>query len=294
MERSIIKKVASKRKYIVFFLLFFIIGAAGGAFGTYKTLGIKIDNNKNEKNEIIKEPKEEDITRNPDYTERIIQLYNYLSKDNIFYSSTGVNLENLSNEDKLRVTYEYIINNSLSETETLQPVYYGALTCKNNFSLDTIVSSEGVTSYGNICTIYKIPIELMTSTYKKLFNNDIIDVSGPFNPKSNKTCILLDNVYNCGNVNIPDAITGSLTSKFEIQKVIKNEKTLDIYDKGYLQDTRSNIMDPNDGNENYYLHSSDSNLYYYELKSADNLVFAHTFVLSDDGNYRYNGTTIAK
>ena len=272
MERSIIKKVASKRKYIVFFLLFFIIGAAGGAFGTYKTLGIKIDNNKNEKNEIIKEPKEEDITRNPDYTERIIQLYNYLSKDNIFYSSTGVNLENLSNEDKLRVTYEYIINNSLSETETLQPVYYGALTCKNNFSLDTIVSSEGVTSYGNICTIYKIPIELMTSTYKKLFNNDVIDVSGPFNPKSNKTCILLDNVYNCGNVN----------------------KTIVIYDKGYLQDTRSNIMDPNDGNENYYLHSSDSNLYYYELKSADNLVFAHTFVLSDDGNYRYNGTTIAK
>lgn len=293
MEGSVIKKVASKKKYIIFFLLFFIIGASAGAFCTYKTLGIKIDNDENEV-EVQEEPKEEDITRNPDYTERIIQLYNYLSKDTVFYSSTGVNLETFSNEDKLRVTYEYIVNNNLAEIETLQPVYFGALTCNNNFSLDIIVSSEGTKSYGTICTIYKIPTDLMVSTYKKLFNNDTIDVSGPFNPRTNKTCVLFDNIYSCGDVNNPNAITGSLTSKFEILKVIKDEKSIVIYDKGYLQDTRSNVVNPNDGNENYYLHSSDSNMYYYELKSADNLIFAHTFVLGEDGNYKYNGTVVAK
>lgn len=292
MERSVIKKVASKRKYIFFFLLFFVIGIAGGAFGTSKTLGIKLFDRKVEEQEVVEKPTVEDITRNPDYTEQIIQLYSYLSKDTVFYNSFGVKLDSFSNEDKLRVTYEYIVNNALSETETLQPVYFGALTCSNNFGLDVIVSSEGTSSYGSVCTINKIPVELMVSTYNKLFNNDVIDVSGPFNPKATKTCILIDNVYNCGNAVNSNAITGSLSSKFEILKVIKDENSIVIYDKGYLVDTRSNVVNPDDGHDNYYLHSSDSNIYYYELKSADNLVFAHTFILSEDGNYRYNGTEI--
>ena len=48
MEGSAIKKRASKRKYVFFFLLFFIIGIVGGAFGTSKTLGIKFDNRNKE------------------------------------------------------------------------------------------------------------------------------------------------------------------------------------------------------------------------------------------------------
>ena len=292
MEGSSVKKKTSKRKYVFFFLLFFIIGSAGGAFGTSNTLGIKFDNKNKEEKEVVEKPTEEDITRNPDYTERIIQLYNYLSKDTVFYNSTGVKLDSFSNEDKLRVTYEYIVNNNLAESETLQPVYFGALTCNNNFSLDVIVSSEGTSSYGNVCTIYKIPMDLMTNTYKKIFNNDVIDVSGPFNPKATKTCIILDGVYNCGNIINNNAGTGSLTSKFEILKVIMKDNNITIYDKGYLVDTRSSIVNPNDGHDNYYLHSSDSNIYYYELKSADNLVFAHTFILGEDGNYRYAGTEV--
>ena len=61
-----------------------------------------------------------------------------------------------------------------------------------------------------------------------------------------------------------------------------------------MVDTRSNIIDPNDGHDNYYLHSSDSNIYYYELKSADNLVFAHTYIMGEDGNYKYNGTAVVQ
>ena len=294
MEKEVNKKVTSKKKYVFFFLLFFIIGVAGGAFGTSKTLGIKLNKEVKEEQPVEEQPEEEDITRNTDYTDLIIQLYNYLSKDTIFYSSTGVQLEGLSNEDKLRLTYEYIINNNLAESETLQPAYYGSLTCRNNFGLDVIVSSAGTSSYGNICTIYKIPTDLMTSTYSKIFNNDVIDVSGPFNPRASKTCILMDNVYSCGNVVNNTGITGSLTSKFEILKVIKKDNTIVIYDKGYLVDTRSNIIDPNDGHDNYYLHSSDSNIYYYELKSADNLVFAHTYIMGEDGNYKYNGTAVVQ
>ena len=292
MEKRVNKKVTSKKKYVFFFLLFFIIGVVGGAFGTSKTLGIKFKKEVVEEQPAPSKPAEEDITRNTDYTDTIIQLYNYLSKDNIFYSSTGVKLDSLSNEDKLRVTYEYIVNNNLAESETLQPAYYGSLTCRNNFGLDVIVSSAGTSSYGNICTINIIPTDLMVSTYNKIFNNDVIDVSGPFNPRANKTCILIDNIYNCGNVVNNNAVTGSLTSKFEILKVIKKDNSIIIYDKGYLVDTRSNVIDPNDGHDNYYLHSSDSNIYYYELKSADNLVFAHTFIMGEDGNYKYNGTVV--
>ncbi len=292
MEKKVVKKTTSKRKYVFFFLLFFIIGIVGGAFGTSKTLGIKFDNKSEEEVVEVEKPAEEDITRDSNYTDTIIQLYNYLSKDNVFYSSLGVNLDTFSNEDKLRVTYKYIINNNLAESEVLQPVYYGALTCRDNFGLDVIVSSAGTSSYGNICTINKIASDLMVSTYNKLFNNDSIDVSGPFNPSATKTCILIDGVYNCGNAVNSNNITGSLNSKFEILKVIKKDNTIVIYDKGYLEDTRSSVVNPNDGYDNYYLHSSDSNIYYYELKSADNLVFAHTFVMGEDGNYKYNGTTV--
>ena len=240
-----------------------------------------------------KEPEVLDITKDPDYVEIINTLHDYLGKDSIFYSSLGVDLEKMSNDNKLRVTYEYIESNNLFATETLQPAYYGSLTCNNNFNLDVIVAADGSLSNGTICTVNTITLENFINNYKKIFNNENIDVSQPFNPKSTKSCVIVDNSYQCGNVNNSN-ISGSLDSKFEVVKAIKEKDKITIYDKGYLVDTRSSIVNPDDGHDNYYLHSSDSTTYYYELKSADNLTFAHTFVKGSDNNYRYNGTSVVQ
>ena len=67
-----------------------------------------------------------------------------------------------------------------------------------------------------------------------------------------------------------------------------------IYEKGYLIDNRSNVDNPTDQYDNYYLHSFDSTNYYYELKSADNLTFKHTFKTEDRQNYYYVSTELIK
>ncbi len=297
MDESSKVKKNSKSKFIISFLLFFFIGGLIGGFGTYKTLGMKdkeVEEKEVKKEKKVETPKEIDITKDPDYTDMINSLYGYLSKDNIFYSSVGVDLATMSNDNKLRITYEYMMNNNLFATDTLNPMYYGALSCTNNFSLDVIVGADGSLSNGSVCTINKISLENFVNTYKKVFNDETIDVSQPFNPKNNRTCVISDEYYVCGNVNTNNSITGSLDSKFEIVKVIKEDKKVTIYDKGYLVDTRSSVVNPDDGYDNYYLHSSDSTTYYYELKSADNLTFAHTFILGDDSVYRYAGTAVVQ
>ena len=89
--------------------------------------------------------------------------------------------------------------------------------------------------------------------------------------------------------------SGELESKFDVIKVTKDSSgTIIVYEKGYLVDNRSNVNDPFDQYDNYYLHSSDSNEYYYELKSADNLIFKHTFKTDDKENYYYIGTELVK
>ena len=289
------KKNNKKFKYIISFLLFFFIGGILGGFGTYKTLGLKEEKKEEKKVEKkVEEPVSLDITKDPDYTDLINKLYSYLSKDNYFYTSLGVDLTKMSNDDKLRITYEYMMNLNLYATETLQPVYYGSLTCTNNFNLDVIVGADGSLSNGSVCTINSISLESFVNTYKKIFNDENIDVSQSFNPKNTRTCVIIDNSYKCGNINNNSGITGSLDSKFEIVKVIKEKDKIIIYDKGYLVDTRSSIVNPQDGHDNYYLHSTDSTTYYYELKSADNITFAHTYLLGSDKNYRYSGTAVVQ
>ena len=294
MQESV-KKKNKKSKYIISFLLFFVIGGLLGGFGTYKTLGMKEDKKEVKKVEKKKEKEPDllDITKDPDYVELINNLHDYLSKDSMFYSSTGVDLEKVSNDNKLRVTYEYMESKNLFATETLQPAYYGSLTCMNNFNLDVIVAADGSLSNGTVCTVNTVSLENFINNYKKIFNNENIDVSQPFNPRSTKSCVIVDNAYQCGNVNNSQQ-TGSLDSKFEVVKAIKEKDKITIYDKGYLVDTRSSVVNPDDGHDNYYLHSSDSTTYYYELKSADNLTFAHTFVKGSDKNYRYNGTAVVQ
>ena len=292
--QSTVKKKNKKSKYIISFLLFFFIGGVLGGFGTYKTLGMNEEKVEKVEKKKEKEPDLLDITKDPDYVELINNLHDYLSKDVMFYSSTGVDIEKVSNDNKLRVTYEYMENKNLFATDTLQPSYYGSLTCMNNLSLDVIVASDGSLSNGTVCTVNTVSLENFINHYKKIFNDENIDVSQPFNPRSTKSCVIIDNSYQCGNINNSSQVTGSLDSKFEVIKAIKEKDKITIYDKGYLVDTRSSIVNPDDGHDNYYLHSSDSTTYYYELKSSDNLTFAHTFVKDKENNYRYNGTSLVQ
>ena len=68
----------------------------------------------------------------------------------------------------------------------------------------------------------------------------------------------------------------------DILKVELYDEDIVITEKGYLYDNRSNLTTPD---KNYYLHSSDSTEYYFELKSSENLYFIHTFVKNQDGSY---------
>ena len=284
------KKKGNKFKYFVIFILFIGIGIGAGIFGTQKYLEYTNEND----NKPVEEAGPTDITENEKYQETISSLLDILNNDPMFYSTKGVKTSSLDNKSRLVLIYNHILKNKLNTTETLQPYYYGATSCLNGvFNVDTNGNTPSTMVIG--CTVNKIKTSTFTEINNKLFNDDILDTSVEFSVDLNTKCVLDSGSYVCGNVTNLAGYTGKLESNFEVIKATKEENgTILIYEKGYLQDKRSNVDNPTDQYDNYYLHSSDSKEYYYELKSADNLTFKHTFKTEDNENYYYVSTELVK
>lgn len=284
------KKKGNKFKYFIIFVLFIGIGISAGIFGTKKYLEyINGDNN-----QPVEEAGPTDITDNEKYQDTINSLLGILNKDPMFYSTKGVKASSLDNKSRLILIYNYILKNEMNTSETLQPYYYGATSCLNGvFNVDSNINTTTTTTAG--CTVDKIKTSTFVEINNKLFNDDILDTSVEFNVNLDIKCVLDGGSYVCGKVTNLAGYTGSLESNFEVVKATKDvDGTILIYEKGYLHDKRSNVDNLTDQYDNYYLHSSDSKEYYYELKSADNLTFKHIFKTEDKENYYYVSTELVK
>ncbi len=284
------KKKGNKFKYFIIFVLFIGIGVGLGIFATTKYLEYK----NSQDNKSVVEDGPVDITDNDKYQETIDKLRGILNGNPIFYSTKGVQVSSLDNTSRLNILYEYIINNNLATAETLNIDFIGASTCKSGaFVLDKNVDASLTAPV--VCTVTRISNSLLKEYNNELFNDDILDTSVAFNVGVDKKCLVDADSYVCGNVTNMFGYTGELESKFDVIKVTKdNTGVIEIYEKGYLIDKRSNVDNPTDQYDNYYLHSSDSKEYYYELKSADNLTFKHTFKTIDNEKYYYLGTELVK
>lgn len=297
-ENSVSQEVKENKKSsnivgnIILIVIFVSIGIVVGIYGATMFLEDKKNNNDVNEEEIVEGPK--DITDSEEYRELAESIYLMINKNSIFYSTKGLSSETIDNASKLTLIYNYLVENKQGVPETLNQLYYGANVCNNNFVLDKNVNPS-VTS--TVCTINKFDKKLFVEASKKIFNNELLDTSVPFTPVAGVRCVADQNtnMYLCGSVVNESGITGILESKFAVQKVTKDDEgTIVVYDKGYLVDKRSNVDNPNDQYDNYYLHSSDSTNYYYELKSADNLTFKHTFKTTDRKNYYYVDTELVK
>lgn len=284
------KKKGSKFKYFLIFLFFIAAGVCLGIFGTTKYLEYK---DQEDKTPVVDEGPL-DITDNEKYTEQLEDLLSYLNADPLFYDTKGVLASKLNNTSRLILIYEYIVKNELNSTEVLQPYYFGATSCHNGvFATDSLVNTPAESTTG--CTINKIPTTLFEDINGNLFNDELIDTSVYFDIDITRKCVLDGENYICGNVKNISGYSGALESNFEIVKATKDEDgTIEIYEKGYLHDKRSNIDNLTDQYNNYYLHSYDSKEYYYELKSSENLTFKHTFKTDDNENYYYLSTELVK
>lgn len=281
-----VKKKNTKFKYFIIFLLFLFAGIGLGIFGTIKIL----NNIDNEKVPVIDDGPV-DITDDVKYQDIITSLRDILNEDPMFYSTSGVVASTLDNTSRLNLIYYYVINNNLGSAELLNVDYEGASTCKSG----VFIVDSNVSSVSTICTTIKIPASLFEELNNQLFNDDVLDISVNFNVGVDKKCIVDAGSYLCGSITNVSGYTGELESKFEVIKVTKdNSGVFEIYEKGYLVDNRSYVDNPTDQYDNYYLHSSDSKDYYYELKSADNLIFKHTFKTIDNENYYYVETKLVK
>ncbi|MBQ8659360.1 MAG: hypothetical protein IJ475_00780 [Bacilli bacterium] len=272
--------------FILLFIVFFIIGTVLGVICTYKYL----DSQDSDDGETaISGPL--DITEDKDYQSTISKLYETVQGNTAFYATTGVDLATWDNSNKLTYVYKILNENNQYTTEAWNQSWLGSGVCYGDFISDIASNADGSVYSTYVCTVRRYTLDSFVNTYKDIFRNSSVDTNMEFYPEQGTKCIVDNGSYVCGTINRD--ITGSLESKFEIIKVIKEEDgTIKIYDKGYLQDTRSNIVNPNDGYDNYYLHSSDSADYYYELKSADNLTFIHTFKLDESNNYYYWNTVM--
>lgn len=284
------KKKGSKFKYVLIFLFFIVAGVALGIFGTMKFL----EHKNSEDNTPVVEDGPIDITDNEKYSEQLDGLINYLNGEPLFYSTKGVKSETLDNTSRLILIYEYIVKNELSSSVVLQPYYYGASTCNNGiFVIDSNVNVPSTSTSG--CTVNRLDKSLINETSLKLFNDQLVDTSVNFDVNSTLKCVLDGESYICGNTQNTTGYSGELESNFEIIKATKDtDGTIVIYEKGYLHDKRSYVDNLTDQYDNYYLHSSDSKEYYYELKSADNLTFKHIFKTAGSENYYYVSTELVK
>ncbi len=282
------EKGKSSFKYILFFVIFFALGTLLGVVVTKKFLADK----KTDEPEVVNEDII-DITSNVDYKNTIEKLMLTIGDNVEFYDTRGITVSSMPNDFKLRLLYKYILKNNQLGTETMNSTGWGAKNCDYDFMVEVLSRDDGTTYFGGYCNVNKIPISKFNDTYKNLFNDATLDVSQEILMDGRK-CVPIEGSYVCGNV-AGSGITGELTSKFNVVKAtIDKDKVIRIYEKGYLVDTRSNIVNPDDGYDNYYLHSYDNNLYYYELKSSENLTFIHTFNLDNNNNYYYVSTELEK
>lgn len=274
-------------RYVLIVFLF-ILGFILGFYFTTKYL----ESRDNEETPIIEDDGIIDITEDKDSAELIESLLGILDKNPMFYSTQGISSSTMDNTSKLILIYNKIIDKNLGTSEELSSLYYGSSNCANNFITDP---SDNAFVYSNKCTTMRINKSSFLDINKQLFNDDILDVSVNFNPMDGVSCVVDGETYICGNVTKTSDVTGELVSVFSVVKATKDtDGTIVIYEKGYLNDKRSNVNNPNDQYDNYYLHSSDSKDYYYELKSADNLTFKHTFKTIDRQNYYYVSTELVK
>ena len=268
-------------KLSLLFILFLAIGIVLGIFGALKYIEHK--NSNSEKPLISDEP--EDITKKDEYKELLESLTGILDGNPLFYNSNGVVINTLDNGSKLTLVYNRLVKENKGTAEAINTLM-GSPNCAYDF-----VPDGGV---GNVCTVMRYPKSLILETSKKMFNDSLIAMDGNFNPLASRLCVAEEDSYLCGNVYDASGITGSLESKFTIIKAIREDDgTIEIYEKGYLVDRRSNVI-ASGQYENYYLHSSDSDAYYYELRNADNLTFKHTFKTEDKKNYYYVSTVLYK
>jgi len=267
-------------KNILLFIVFLLIGVAIGFFGAKKYME---DKEKKEETPVIDEGPE-DITNVDEYKDLINRLHSYVDGYSFFYTTKGVQASTMSNGDRLYLLYDQMIKNN-EKSEAVLTATNGANNCSNQFALD-----DGTRN----CSVVKIDRKKMSERSKNMFDDELLDTSSGFTNSLGNLCIVSEANYMCGRPLTTNGVTGKLEAKFTVTKATKQEGTIVIYDKGYLLDTRSDIMDPNDGHDKYYLHSSDSKDYYFELKNADNLTFKHTFVTKDRVNYYYVSTELVK
>lgn len=275
-------------KYSLLFILFLSIGIVLGIFGALKYIEYR-SNQTSDKPLISDEP--EDITKKEDYKELITSLVDILDANPMFYSTKGVVISSLDAPTKLTLVYNRLVKEGKGTNEDVGSLWYGSYNCVNNEFI-TNPTENGYSS--NVCTLTRFPKAQFLETSKKLFNDSLIPMDGNFSPAANKLCVPDGDSYLCGNIKDPSGITGSLESRFTVIKVLRlDDGTIEVYEKGYLIDKRSNVL-ASGQYENYYLHSSDSDSYYYELRNADNLTFKHTFKTEDKKNYYYVSSILYK
>ncbi len=276
------KKAGSVFKYILLFLVFLSIGVVIGVFGSKKYFESKKTTPTSEEKAPEKEVVITNITDDSTYKAVVNELYASLAKNPAFYTSKGFNITEATNDQKLSLVYYYIVANKLDTVNTLPSSWEGTYCVFNEGVNSFIVDSAGMG-----CTVSDIPVTLINETYKKLFGDTGLEITPTFPANEFKTCVLVGEIYTCGRVT-GTIYNGSLQPKMDILKVETYDDDIVITEKGYLYDNRSNLTTPD---QNYYLHSSDSTDYYFELKSSDNLYFIHTFVKNPDGTYSYLKTT---
>jgi len=286
-------KGKSSFKYIIFFVIFFTIGVSLGVITTRHFLKDKNNDSSNNDNTSEINDGYTDITNSLDYKNTIEKLMKTIGGNVEFYDTRGMYISTMPNDLKLKLVYKNILKtNTQFETETLNSSQWGSTTCDDGFTVYSLQNDDGSEYLSGMCTVNKVPFTLFRETYSSMFNVGELDLTQEV-VVGDKKCVPREDTYLCGDI-ITD-VKGELSSKFNVIKVtLDDEKNIRIYEKGYLVDTRSNIVNPDDGFDNYYLHSYDSNLYYYELKSSENLTFIHKFKLDGNNNYYYESTELEK
>ncbi len=290
-DEIVVKKHSHTLRNIFIVILFLVIGTGVGIYGTKMYL-----ESREEPEPDVQEKNSgpDDITNDKQTKELVDSLYAMLNNDPMFYTTIGVSVSTMDNTTKLTFIYDNLILNKKNTSKEIESLWYGSDKCNYDFLVDTL--EDG--TYLEKCTLQRLERNLFTETNKKIFNDELLDTSVEFKPNNTTKCIIDsedNNYYMCGKILNESGITGALESKFTINKVTRDEDgTIVIYEKGYLKDNRSTVVNENSQYDNYYLHSSDSNQYYFELRNADNLTFKHIFKTADRLNYYYAGTELVK
>ncbi len=218
------------------------------------------------------------------------ELYSFLGSNDLsicnglmIYSDKEINVDNLSEQDKLCIAYSLIDSAKISNLKITPEKKEEKCNVAEN--IDFPIDDKDA----NMCNITKFTAQDIKDNYKKIYNKELVDLSS-FNYDIRYICKSDGDFYYCGSLEEFTITVGSEPRVYRsIEKAVEKNNTIEIYDyflrvinKECYSDYVTEIK------KDKCTSKFDEGKVNYKFLKKYGTYYKHTYIKDSNGNYHWS------